>query len=231
MKRCTAARCVSVATHGLDAKEKIQTACEFHATDDMIDLFAKECKSCNLKTMVDDDDLCDYCQKGDSNKYVPLSKQNAVRDFIAKYSDYLVSPEIAARIDRQVVTGCIKSRPDFYFDLGDRILIIEVDEFMHRWYSQECEFKRAFNISQALGGIPVIIIRYNPDAYDKGKKNATQEERLQALLEKMDYIRDEWQPDAKEAEVSLCWCMYMFYDTGFEESIQGTIEGKCHLIY
>jgi hypothetical protein len=100
------------------------------------------------KTMVDDDDLCDYCQKGDSNKYVP-SKQNAVRDFIAKYSGLFGKPEIAARIDRQVVTGCIASRPDF-FDLGDGILIIEVDEFMHRWYSQECEFKRAFNISQAL---------------------------------------------------------------------------------
>jgi hypothetical protein len=31
------------------------------------------------------------------------------RDFIAKYSGLFGKPEIAARIDRQVVTGCIKA--------------------------------------------------------------------------------------------------------------------------
>jgi hypothetical protein len=61
------------------------------------------------KTMVDDDDLCDYCQKGDSNKYVPLRSRMPSEISSRNIPDYLVSPEIAARIDRQVVTGCIKA--------------------------------------------------------------------------------------------------------------------------
>jgi hypothetical protein len=81
-----------------------------------------------------------------------------------------VSPEIAARIDRQV-TGYSKAVLISLRSRG-RILIIEVDESCAQMVSQECEFKRAQHIS-GTGGIPVIS-GYNPDAYDKGKKNATQ---------------------------------------------------------
>jgi hypothetical protein len=119
-----------------------------------------------------------------------------------------------------------QSRPD-YFGSRRQILIIEVDEFMHRWYSQECSSSEPLTYLRH-GGIPVIIIRYNPDAYDKGKKNATQEERLQVLLRRWITFRDEWQSDAKQQSVTA---MHVHtYGHRFEESIQGTIEGKCHLI-
>jgi hypothetical protein len=29
------------------------------------------------------------------------------------------------RVDRQLTQGCIKERPDFIFDLGDKMMVVE----------------------------------------------------------------------------------------------------------
>ena len=56
-------------------------------------------------------------------------------------------------------------RPDFVFDLGDRIIVLEVDENQHSSYLCECEQKRMIQIHQDYGGLDVCFIRYNPDRY------------------------------------------------------------------
>ena len=62
---------------------------------------------------------------------------------------------------------CGAYRPDFVWDMQHRVVILEVDEFQHKHYNYElrCELIRVSRIVEGFGGIPVHIIRYNPDAF------------------------------------------------------------------
>ncbi len=66
---------------------------------------------------------------------------------------------------RCIFDGCSLKRPDFMFDLGSMILIVENDENQHRSRPCECEQSRMIQIHQDYGGIPVHFIRFNPDRY------------------------------------------------------------------
>jgi hypothetical protein len=64
---------------------------------------------------------------------------------------------------------CLKSRPDILIHLNNHSIIIEIDENQHKFYNPICDEARINNIQEALNR-PIIIIRFNPDAYtDKGK--------------------------------------------------------------
>ena len=73
---------------------------------------------------------------------------------------------------RRVMDGYSKRRPDLLLDLGDQVVIVEVDENQHEDYDCSCENKRLMEISQDLGHRPLVMIRFNTDSYtDKeGKK-------------------------------------------------------------
>jgi hypothetical protein len=73
--------------------------------------------------------------------------------------------------DKRVSGGCSLRRPDLLLDLGNKVMIIEIDENGHRDYDCSCENKRIMEISRDLGHRPIIFIRFNPDSYMKnGKK-------------------------------------------------------------
>ena len=64
---------------------------------------------------------------------------------------------------------CLKSRPDILIHLNNHSIIIEIDENQHKFYNPICDEARINNIQEALNR-PIIIIRFNPDAYTyKGK--------------------------------------------------------------
>ena len=76
------------------------------------------------------------------------------------------------REDKTVPEGCSKYRPDLIFDFGDRVIIVEVDEHQHRAYETICENRRTMALfvdvnggDVALGGRPLVVIRFNPDEY------------------------------------------------------------------
>ncbi len=65
---------------------------------------------------------------------------------------------------------CLKNRPDVLIHLNKHSIIIEIDEEQHKWYNPICDEARINNIQEALNR-PIIIIRFNPDAYtENGKK-------------------------------------------------------------
>ena len=65
---------------------------------------------------------------------------------------------------------CLKNRPDVLIHLNNHSVIIEIDEEQHKWYEKSCDEARINNIQEALNR-PIIIIRFNPDAYiENGKK-------------------------------------------------------------
>ena len=87
------------------------------------------------------------------------------------------------REDKKVPDGCSKYRPDLIFDLGDRVIIVEIDEHQHRDYETLCEIRRSMALFVDVNGKdclkvedadrepaervgrPVVLIRFNPDEY------------------------------------------------------------------
>ena len=69
--------------------------------------------------------------------------------------------------------GCSKRRPDLLLDLGEQVIIIEIDENQHIDYDCSCENKRLMELSQDLQHRPIVFIRFNPDSYKKNGKNIT----------------------------------------------------------
>lgn len=62
-------------------------------------------------------------------------------------------------------TACGFYRPDFVFDAGTHVVVVEVDEDQHKAYDPACENKRMMDIFNSFGGVPVVFLRWNPDAF------------------------------------------------------------------
>lgn len=67
-----------------------------------------------------------------------------------------------ARIDGAVS----RRRPDVWLELGHQVVVIEVDEHQHATY--DCENRRMMELSRDVQHRPIVIIRFNPDAYRDG---------------------------------------------------------------
>jgi hypothetical protein len=67
--------------------------------------------------------------------------------------------------DKKIQDGCSLRRPDLLLDLGEQIIIVEVDENKHNNYDCSCENKRLMELSKDLYHKPIVFIRFNPDSY------------------------------------------------------------------
>jgi len=108
--------------------------------------------------------------------------------------------------DRIQPGGCNKYRPDFLFDYGTHIVILEVDEDQHRNYECACEQARMINLFQAQGGMKTLFIRFNPDSYiDRaGKRHVWTNSRGVKLIDVLRQTRDP--PE------HLISAVYLYYD-------------------
>jgi hypothetical protein len=88
------------------------------------------------------------------------TKERTVVEFITKEF-----PNKTIICDKKVVDGCSKRRPDMFLDLGEQVIIIEVDENQHTEYNCSCENKRIMELSRDVGHRPLVFIRFNPDEY------------------------------------------------------------------
>ena len=186
------------------------------------DVKHKICKTFLCSTIVQKkyDGYCLYC-------YIhlfpnaPLSrnyktKETAVTTFIKKNN-----PEYDFQIDKKILDGCSKRRPDLLLDLGYQIIIIEIDENKHANYDCSCENKRIMEISQDLAHRPIVFIRFNPDSYEvnestisscwhvnmngfcvvKKSKQKEWEQRLNTLDETLKYWIDPANKTSKMVEI------------------------------
>jgi hypothetical protein len=60
-----------------------------------------------------------------------------------------------------------------FLHLGYQVIIVEVDENQHAAYDCSCENKRIMELSQDVGHIPIVFIRFNPDQYLLGLTSVT----------------------------------------------------------
>ena len=107
-----------------------------------------------------------YCPEIQVSRNFKTKENDVVQRVLEKYPDY---NWIA---DKKIQDGCSKRRPDLLLDLGNHVIIVEVDENKHTTYDCSCQNKRLMEISQDIGHRPVVFIRFNPDAYvnQEGKK-------------------------------------------------------------
>lgn len=176
--------------------------CEIHKNKEDINLSERECKSCNLNFILNDNNLCEFCDPIVIQK-AKLVKQNALMDYLD--SKGLIGNSTDIIIDKG---ECGKERPDRVFDFMDKIIIVECDENQHKERNCVCEQTRMINISQSFGGLPVYFIRWNPDKYQTKKKEEIILKRYQSLENLIINIKEHKISLPK----SLCSCIYLYYD-------------------
>lgn len=191
--------CKEPATFGINL---IPKHCETHKEDNEQNLVERKCTKCNLNMILDNNNLCEYCNPATFKK-VHLAKQNSLMN-------YLDSINLKGDSTDKIVNNgeCGKERPDRVFDFGDKIIILECDENQHKDRNSECENTRMINIGQSYGGLPVYFIRWNPDNYISKYKSDTINKRYKLVG---DYIYN-----IKENKITLPLALtsviYMYYD-------------------
>ena len=214
--------------------EKTPIYCSLHKEDLMVNVCQQLCKThlCGKQVSNKYEGYCMvgfihlFPDKSISKNY--CTKEKAVRNFILS-----TFTDVTWYIDQKIIDGCSKRRPDLLVDLGDYIIIIEIDENQHIKYDTTCEYKRLVDISDDLRNRPIVLIRFNPDDYilkdgtkklscwninNKGlytvKKSYEKEwkDRLTKLKEKISFWLNPENIIKEELEKILIEIEYLFFD-------------------
>ena len=209
-KRCGEKKCKEYALYGTFRAEFCESHCD---PSTHINWMEKECASCRLMNILNKNSLCQFCEPDMFNK-TRLAKQNFVKRWLDnngfKYDSCDTVIEHAE---------CGKERPDFVFDCGTHVVILEVDEHQHRERAEECECTRMVNIFQSFGGLPVKFVRYNPDKYKKNGRAMNP-----AVGTRMNVLRTHLEYALKDEPVSLLSVKHLFYNNERETTVFNPID-------
>ncbi len=174
-KKCQFKNCKELALYGLTSRER----CENHKNETDLNLVEQRCYSCGLFNVLNIANNCFACDPTNFQKFAKR-KENAVKA--------LLDANKLVYVNDKIPNGslCGKERPDFVFRCGTHIVILEVDENQHSNYQCLCEQTRMVNVTQTFGGMPVLWIRYNPDAFKANgamkKQGVSDAQRQKCLL-------------------------------------------------
>jgi hypothetical protein len=70
---------------------------------------------------------------------------------VADYIQFYFGDRYEISRDKRIKGGSSKRRPDIYMDTGDKIVIVEVDEFQHTSYNNNCEIARVNELFLDVG--------------------------------------------------------------------------------
>ena len=200
--KCKFTNCKEKAIYG---NNFIPSHCETHKFEDDLNLVERQCISCNLIMVLDENNKCEYCNP-EAFQTSRLAKQNALMDYLDNNNLKGNSTDIMVNKGE-----CGRERPDRIYDFNDKIIILECDENQHRERQCVCEQTRMVNIGQSFGGTPVYFIRWNPDDYSplnsrKQPENITN--RYKLVRDFINNIKKNKIPLPK----SLVSAFYMYYD-------------------
>jgi hypothetical protein len=204
-KRCK--NCKERALYG-DPLKLEPMRCENHKIENDFNLLEKNCNSCNLPNILNQNGLCMLCS--DYKKY---SKK--VKKYELEMIMFLKNNDIEyISYDKPIDRKCSLRRPDFIIRGDYQNIIIEVDEHQHsrKIYSKDCEISRMREIYMANGERYLTFIRFNPNGYrDKtGKIIQIHKKRYDYLLKYLKEIKT-------QIPTEHLTCVYLFYD-GFEST-------------
>jgi len=161
--------------------EQIGTHCSNCKLPGMVDVRNKTCKSEWCGTYVTGNKYDGYCllctvhlfpDKQVSRNY--KTKETSVAEHITAIFD-----KYDWVLDKKVADGCSRRRPDLLADFGSHVVIVEIDENMHRTYDCSCNNRRIMElvldvnphiqegqiVDEDIGCRPIVFIRFNPDRY------------------------------------------------------------------
>jgi hypothetical protein len=209
-KRCCEKKCKEYALYGTFRAEFCESHCD-PATH--INWMEKECVSCRLPNILNKNSRCQYCDPDMFNK-TRLAKQNYVKRWLDNNGFKYDSCDTVIEHSE-----CGKERPDFVFDCGTHVVILEVDENQHRERVEVCECTRMVNIFQSFGGLHVKFVRYNPDKYKKGGRSHDP-----AIGTRMNVLHTHLEYALKDEPVSFLSVKHLFYDNERETTVFNPIE-------
>ena len=134
------------------------------------------CKSPLCDTRKSNEKYEGYCMPcfihNPENDWKPAARNYKTKEIATV--DYIreIYPDFDWINDKRIQGGCSNRRPDLLADFGSHIIIIEIDENKHTDYDSTCEVARLNQLSIDLHHRPIVLIRFNPDAYvgTDGKK-------------------------------------------------------------
>ena len=157
-KRCL--ECSKQSHYGFIGGKKLY--CSQHKKDKMVNLSTTKqlCKHCEANY-----DLEFECKNCISRK---ISSERIEHTIMRYLSQHIVKKPDS--LDRPI-NNCSGRKPDAIYDCLTHIVILEIDEHQHRSYQHFCECSRVSELVNAVGGMPVHFIRFNPhNFYIKDKK-------------------------------------------------------------
>lgn len=163
---CHVPGCRTTASYNFPQRRGVMY-CRLHATDGMTNVTKVRCKSPLCGTQVSNRRYEGMCLRCFMYTYPdrPVSKRYKTKECCVVEFVQRSFPELTWIHDRVVAGGESKRRPDLYVDLSDRVVVVEVDENMHREYECSCENKRLMEISLDVNHRPLVFVRFNPDQY------------------------------------------------------------------
>ncbi len=164
-KTCQHPGCRTIPAYNVEGETQ-GLYCGTHKHDGMINVVSKTCKSDWCRTHVQEkyDGYCLFCYM---NLFPdkPVTRNYKTKEYAVVEHVKAAFPQVDWVSDKRVSGGCSRRRPDLFLDLGDHILIVEVDENQHTDYDTSCENKRLMELSQDVNHRPLVFIRFNPDEY------------------------------------------------------------------
>lgn len=203
--RCCKADCLNTAYY-YDIKDEnlYPIRCSNHALPTDIKLVEKQCKQCNdILHFPENRDICMEC--GKYRPEMPCHFKEAL------VKNFLQCNNIDHKYDTRISFKGSLCRPDFVINATFGKIILEVDEFQHKYdsqYTQEKEMARMKTIYQdaqiEFPNTQILFIRFNPDKYT-GEKY-TMDMRLNYLHKLLTQYTEE-----QDINTSL-GVQYLFYD-------------------
>jgi hypothetical protein len=177
-KKCDHEGCAHQAAYGLPGTTP--TRCGMHMQSGFVNMCLNPCASCGLKYQMPKNSLCPYCEP--ESKLRSETREAVVAEFV----DGTFPNAPYRRNQRLPGRFCVDDhhRPDFLFDMGTHLVVLEVDQNQHKSYAEECELVRMHAIVET-SGMPVRFIRYNPDGFKmEGRQMEVAREERHVVLER-----------------------------------------------
>ena len=180
-KRCEAHGCTIIAAHGVPGVDKRPRWCAGHCPPGAENLTSKRCAAPGCHVTVHGGNV--YCANHDTeHKRNTRVRENQVANYLRDAGLHWTAwnkqlPE----------TACGRYRPDFAYELPTHVVIVEVDEMQHARPGYGCDNARMLDVFGAYGGLPVVFLRFNPDAFALGgqTKRVWMHARMAALKKQL----------------------------------------------
>jgi hypothetical protein len=127
------------------------------------------CQNCILEIMSTNKTYRPYCFKCYcvKNPDIEIKRRYKTKEFLLGEALKEMNLTFDFINDKPVNGGCSRKRPDFFFELFTHTVIVECDENGHRDYDTTCEIDKLNATFTDLADRPMIILRFNPDKYNK----------------------------------------------------------------